>query len=288
MSSKLKIAVQKSGRLFTESLTLLRAADLNFPEGKSNALLSCQINNFPAELLFLRDDDIPQYVRDGIADAGIVGLNVVAESETRVQVADTLNFGRCRLSLAVPKESEIQTVEDLSGKRIATSHPNLRYNFLRIRRIESEVVTLSGSVELGPSLGIADAIFDIVSSGGTLIANNLREIGKVMDSQAVLIANPNMDEERQKLLAVIKLRLKSVRNALRHKYVALNAPDSARDRILEILPGDRKPTILSLTKPGWCAIHTALPAEELWEKIEALQAAGAEEIVVSQIEQLFI
>lgn len=284
MSFRLKLAVQKTGRLSEQSLKLLRDAGLLFD--LSANILRSSVENFPLDILFLRDDDIAAYVKDAVVDIGIVGANVVREQNIEVKWLENLGFGRCRLSLAVPKASSIKRSEELNGLKIATSYPSLLSAFLKERRIQAEIHTLSGAVEIAPSLGLAQAVCDLVSSGSTLLSNGLRELEPIFRSEAILIANESKDQlpETQRLLK----RLRSVLRARRTKYILLNAPNECVSRICEILPGLKSPSIVPLSEPGWCSMHSVVEEDEFWESIEKLEQAGAQGILVLNIEKVIL
>ncbi len=281
---KLKIALQKSGRLSEDSMNLLKRCGIRFTNGLGK--LRAETENFPLEIFFLRDDDIPEYVADGVADIGVVGENVLAETAKTVVRVEKLNFGRCRLSLAVPKNFEYRSVRDLAGKRIATSYPNVLRRFFDANDIAAEIHTISGSVEIAPSIGLADAVCDLVSSGSTLFSNGLREVETVMNSEAVLIARPALDAERQKLLDKLLFRIKAVRAARQNKYILLNAPNEKLDEIERLIPGMKSPTVMPLAEAGWSSVHSVINENDFWEIVEALKDAGAEGILVLSIDQM--
>lgn len=283
----LRLAVQKSGRLREGSLTLLRESGINFENGREN-LLQITAKNFQLQLLFFRDDDIPSYVTDGIVDAGIVGENVLYETGTHTLLRERLGFAHCRVALAVPKHSQISSLESLSGKRIATSYPEILKSFLCEWEIDARIHIISGSVELTPGIGIADAICDIVSSGSTLMANGLREIGTLIESEASLIISSNLDAEKKALLDKLVFRFKAVKRARTCKYILLNAPIEKVDDIASIIPGLKNPTIMPLAQEGWCSLHSVIQEDEFWEKIEQLREAGAQGILVIPIEKMII
>ena len=280
----LKIAIQKSGRLNEKSVELLKNCGLSFENYKSS--LISNVSNFPLEILFLRDDDIPEYVQDGIADLGIVGENVISETGVDVSFLQMLGFGKCTLKLAVQTHSTIETVADLNGKSIATSYPVILKNFLDQNNINADIRTISGSVEIAPGLGLSDAIFDIVSTGGTLKSNGLKPFAEVMKSEAVLIGRNGLEAEP--LVIELIQRIQSVLRAKETKYVVLNAESKNLDRILELLPGVKSPTVVPLAESGWVAIHTVIPERDFWEKISLLKIAGAQGIVVMPIEKIIL
>lgn len=280
----LKIAIQKSGRLNEKSVELLKNCGLSFENYKSS--LISNVSNFPLEILFLRDDDIPEYVQDGIADLGIVGENVISETRVDVSFLQMLGFGKCTLKLAVQTHSTIETIADLNGKSIATSYPVILKNYLDQNNIDAEIRTISGSVEIAPGLGLSDAIFDIVSTGGTLKSNGLKPFAEVMKSEAVLIGRNGIEAEP--LVIELIQRIQSVLRAKETKYVVLNAESKNLDRILELLPGVKSPTVVPLAESGWVAIHTVIPERDFWEKISLLKNAGAQGIVVMPIEKIIL
>jgi ATP phosphoribosyltransferase len=280
----LKIAIQKSGRLNEKSVELLKNCGLSFENYKSS--LISNVSNFPLEILFLRDDDIPEYVQDGIADLGIVGENVISETGVDVSFLQMLGFGKCTLKLAVQTHSTIETIADLNGKSIATSYPVILKNYLDQNNIDAEIRTISGSVEIAPGLGLSDAIFDIVSTGGTLKSNGLKPFAEVMKSEAVLIGRNGIEAEP--LVIELIQRIQSVLRAKETKYVVLNAESKNLDRILELLPGVKSPTVVPLAESGWVAIHTVIPERDFWEKISLLKNAGAQGIVVMPIEKIIL
>jgi len=280
----LKIAIQKSGRLNEKSVELLKNCGLSFENYKSSLISS--VSNFPLEILFLRDDDIPEYVQDGIADLGIVGENVICETEVDVAYLQKLGFGKCSLKLAIPNKGDIETLADLHGRAIATSYPNILKKFLKENNVESEIRTISGSVEIAPGLGLSDAICDLVSTGGTLKSNGLKAFGDVLHSEAVLIGRKG-DEENPLIVELIQ-RIQSVLRAKETKYVVLNAERSQVDEIKSLLPGIKSPTVVPLAEEGWVAIHTVIPEKDFWSRISQLKAAGAQGIVVMPIEKIIL
>ena len=281
---KLKIAIQKSGRLSEDSINLLKKCGIKFNNGIGK--LRAEAQNFPLEIYFLRDDDIPQYVEDCVADVGIVGENVVFEAQKEVKIVEKLGFGKCRLSLAVPKSFNFKSLQDLADKRVATTYPNILGKFFDENNIKSEIHTISGSVEIAPSIGLADAICDLVSSGSTLFSNGLQEVETVMNSQAVLISQKNLDEYATKILNKLMFRINAVNAAKQNKYILLNAPDDKRDEIVALLPGIKSPTILPLAKSGWSSVHSVIKENDFWEVVEKLKLAGAEGILVLSIDQM--
>mgnify|MGYP003575743066 CR=1 FL=1 len=280
----LKIAIQKSGRLNEKSVELLKNCGLSFENYKSS--LISPVSNFPLEILFLRDDDIPEYVQDGIADLGIVGENVISETEVDVAYLQKLGFGKCSLKLAISNNSEIKSISELNGKSIATSYPVILEKFLASHNVKSEIRTISGSVEIAPGLGLSDAICDLVSTGGTLISNGLKPFGDVMYSEAVLIGRKG--EEQNPLIVELIDRVQSVLRAKETKYVVLNAERKNIEQIKSLLPGIKSPTVVPLAEEGWVAVHTVIPEKDFWSKISQLKAAGAEGIVVMPIEKIIL
>ena len=280
----LKIAIQKSGRLNEKSVELLKNCGLSFENYKSS--LISNVSNFPLEILFLRDDDIPEYVQDGIADIGIVGENVISETGVDVSFLQMLGFGKCTLKLAVQTHSAIENIADLNGKSIATSYPVILKNFLDDNNINADIRTISGSVEIAPGLGLSDAIFDIVSTGGTLKSNGLKPFAEVMKSEAVLIGRNGIENEP--LIIELIQRIQSVLRAKETKYVVLNVEVKNIDQILSLLPGVKSPTVVPLAEEGWVAIHTVIPERDFWEKISLLKGAGAQGIVVMPIEKIIL
>lgn len=280
----LKIAIQKSGRLSDESLGLLKACGIRFSNGAGK--LRTEALNFPLELYFLRDDDIPQYVADGVADLGMVGENVLYEKQLPLTVAAKLGFGRCRLALAVPKNEAYLSLASLRGKRIATSYPGLLREFLREKHVDAEIHEISGSVEIAPGIGLADAICDLVSTGSTLLTNGLREVETVLQSEAVLARPPQLSAEKEALLQRLLFRIEAVQQANRNKYILLNAPNDKLDDIIGLLPGIKSPTVLPLALPGWSSLHSVIEENQFWEVIEKLKEAGAEGILVVPIEKM--
>ena len=282
----LRIAIQAKCRLNEESIELLAEAGVSAEESKRKLLTRC--NDFPMEVLYLRDDDIPQAVSMGVADIGIVGLNEVEEKEFDVEIAHKLGFGKCRLSLAVPKTEEYVDVNYFNGKRIATSYPVILSRFFKEKGIAAEIHEIAGSVEIAPSVGMADAIFDIVSSGSTLVTNGLKEVEKVLFSEAVMIANKSLSDEKKKILSQLLFRIEAVERSRGMKYVLLNLPHEKIDEAIRILPGMKSPTILPLAQEGWSSIHVVINERELWDKIEQLKAIGAEDILVLSLEKMIL
>jgi ATP phosphoribosyltransferase len=282
----LKIAIQKSGRLSENSHKLMEECGIKFSNGIS--VLKTTARNFPVEILFLRDDDIPQYVEQQVVDIGILGENIVFEKNKDVVVLEKLGFAQCRLSLAIPKEDHYNGPGYFNNKKIATSYPRLLSAFLKENKIEAEIEEISGSVEIAPGIGLADAVCDIVSSGSTLLTNGLKEVTTLMKSQAVLIAGKNLSDEKKVILEKLLFRIRSVKNANENKYILLNAPESAIPDICRILPGMKSPTILPLVEKGWCSLHSVVKEDEFWERIDQLKSAGAEGILVIPIEKMIL
>ena len=282
----LRIAVQSKGRLFDDTMNLLSEADIKIPSSKRTLLV--QSTNFPIEVLYLRDDDIPQTVASGVADIGIVGENEFVERNENAQIISRLGFSKCRLSLAIPKAIDYKGLEWFNGKKIATSYPNILRRFMNAKGIKADIHVITGSVEISPGIGLADGIFDIVSSGSTLISNNLREVEVVMKSEARLIGNWNMDEDKHAVLNEMLFRFEAVRSAQDKKYVMMNAPKDKVDAITEVLPGIKSPTIIPLADPEWCSIHTVLDEKRFWEIINKLKELGAQGILVTPIEKMIL
>lgn len=281
---KLRIAVQRSGRLADPSVAVLRKCGIEFGNGLGK--LRSSARNFPVEILFLRDDDIPQYVEDGVADAGIVGENVVAEKGCRVEATERLGFGRCRLSLAAPKQFGYSGVSDLEGLKIATSYPRVLSDYLERNSVTAEIHTISGSVEIAPSIGLADVVCDLVSSGSTLFTNGLKEIETILDSQAVLIRRRDLEPDRRQILDKLLFRIRAGIEAEKNKYVLLNAPNDRLERIVSLLPGMRSPSVLPLAESGWSSVHSVIAENDFWEVVEGLKKEGAEGILVLSIDQM--
>jgi ATP phosphoribosyltransferase len=280
----LKIAIQKSGRLNEKSVELLKNCGLSFDNYKSS--LISPVSNFPLEILFLRDDDIPEYVQDGIADLGIVGENMIEETEVEVSYLQRLGFGRCTLKIAIPNSSDIVNLADLGGKAIATSYPAILGKFLSQNDIKADIRMISGSVEISPGLGLSDAIFDIVSTGGTLKSNGLKPFADVMSSEAILIGNKKL--ENHDLIQELISRIQSVLRAKETKYVVLNVSKDNLAKVVELLPGVKSPSVVPLAEPDWVAVHTVIQERDFWEKISKLKQAGAQGIVVMPIEKIIV
>jgi ATP phosphoribosyltransferase len=285
-STKIRIAVQKSGRLSEESLKLFKECGIKFESGGSK--LKTVSSNFPIEFLFLRDDDIPGYVEDGVADLGVIGENVLMEHKRQVKIVKELGFSKCRLSLAIPRNEDYTGLEYFQGKNIATSYPNLTNAFLEKQGIKVTTHEISGSVEIAPSIGLAEAICDIVSTGGTLLSNGLKEVATVFNSQAVLIANNTLDSAKKDILAKLLFRIDSVQRGQNAKYVVLNAHEDNLTKITALLPGMKSPSVMPLTEKGWYSLHSVISENDFWEIIESLRTAGAEGILVLPIEKMIL
>ncbi len=282
--SKLKIAVQKNGRLSEKSLALLSECGIKIANGDRK--LKAEAKNYPIEVLFLRDDDIPQYVEQGVVDVGILGENEVLEKNKSVDLIERLGFASCRLSLAIPKDEIYTGLLYFDGKKVATSYPRIISEFFRSKNIHAEIEEIGGSVEIATGIGLADGIFDIVSTGSTLLMNGLKEVETVLKSEAVLIGNRNLNEASQKILDNLLFRFKTVRNATENKYILLNAPNTAIPAICKILPGIKSPTILPLVEAGWSSLHSVVKEDEFWEVIDQLKNCGAQGILVIPIEKM--
>jgi ATP phosphoribosyltransferase len=286
MNSIIRIAVQKSGRLSDDSLALIKECGIKFYNGTGK--LKSVSTNFPIEFLFLRDDDIPGYVEDGVADLGIVGENELVEKDKDVTVLKKLGFSKCRLSLAIPKSQEYTNIHYFQGKSIATSYPKILGDYLAQHNIQADIHEISGSVEIAPSIGLAEGICDIVSSGSTLMMNGLKEVEEIFKSEAVLIANKKLTEDKLAIVDKLLFRINAVQKGKSNKYVLLNAPNESLEKIVSLMPGMRSPTILPLAQKGWSSVHSVLSEDQFWEKIEELRAAGAEGILVVPIEKMVI
>jgi ATP phosphoribosyltransferase len=284
--NKLKIAIQKSGRLSEQSVELLKESGISLSNGERR--LVSVASNFPLEILFLRDDDIPQYVADNVANIGIVGENILMENASSVNIVQKLGFGKCRLSLAIQKNEEYQSFSFFNGKKIATSYPGILKAYLDEKGINAEIHEISGSVEIAPGIGLADAIFDIVSSGSTLISNGLKEVEVVAKSEAVLISNKNLSSEKSELLEKLLFRIRSVQTAKTNKYILLNAPNKNLKEIIRIIPGMKSPTVMPLAEEGWSSVHSVLRENEFWDIIDKLKDLGAQGILVIPIEKMII
>ncbi|HAH35606.1 MAG TPA: ATP phosphoribosyltransferase [Algoriphagus sp.] len=286
MEKIIRIAVQKSGRLSDDSLSLIKECGIKFYNGTGK--LKSTSTNFPIEFLFLRDDDIPGYVSDGVADLGIVGENELVEKDKDVTTLKKLGFSKCRLSLAIPKGQEYSGIEYFQGKNIATSYPKILGDYLESKKIQASIHEISGSVEIAPSIGLAEGICDIVSSGSTLMMNGLKEVEEIFRSEAVLIANKDLEESKKQIVDKLLFRMNAVQKGKSNKYVLLNAPNESLEKIVSLIPGMRSPTILPLAQEGWSSVHSVLNEDQFWENIEELRAAGAEGILVVPIEKMVI
>jgi len=284
--NKLKIAVQKSGRLNEDSLRILKQIGISIDNGKDQ--LKASARNFPLEIFYLRNGDIPQYLKDGVVDAAIIGENVLIEKGKDITIVEKLGFSKCRVSIAVPKSSDAKNLKDLEGKRIATSYPNTVNQILEKEGIKANLHIINGSVEIAPNIGLADGICDIVSSGSTLFKNGLKEIEVLLKSEAVLATSPKISEENQAIIDKIQFRLKSVLRGRENKYVLLNAPNDKLENIVDILPGMNSPTILPLAKKGWSSLHSVINKNDFWNVIDELKANGAEGILVCPIENMVL
>ena len=282
----IRIAVQKNGRLSEQSTNLLRRTGIKFANGTSS--LKARATNFPLEVLYLRDDDIPEYVSEGVADLGVVGQNVVWEAAREVTELALLGFGACRISLAVRNNAPYTDLKWFNGKRIATSYPGILAAYLEEHSLSAEIEEIKGSVEIAPGIGLSDAICDIVSTGSTLLSNGLKEVQQIVRSEAALICTPGINGERGDVIERLMFRIKAVQAAERNKYILLNAPDTAVARITKLLPGMRSPTVLPLAEPGWSSLHSVVPEDQFWEVIDDLRAAGAEGILVCPIEKMIL
>ena len=284
--TKIRIAIQKSGRLNDDSLKILKEAGISIDNGKDQ--LKATARNFPLEVFYLRNGDIPQYLRDGVVDIAIIGENVLIEKGEGITIVERLNFSKCKVSLAIPKAVTYNTVSDFNGKRIATSYPNTVKKYLKEKGVDAELHIINGSVEIAPNIGLADGICDIVSSGSTLFKNGLKEVEIMLRSEAVLAVSPKISTERKSLLTKLQFRIQSVLRARNSKYVLLNAPNKKLDKILSLLPGMRSPTVLPLAEDGWSSVHTVINKDTFWEVIDELKLAGAEGILVCPIEKMVL
>lgn len=284
--NKIKIAVQKSGRLNEDSLKLLKDCGISIENGKDQ--LKASATNFPLEVLYLRNGDIPQYLRDGVVDIAIIGENVLIEKGADIGVVEKLGFSKCRVSIAVPKDTNYKGIKDLDGMRIATSYPNTVKEYFKKFNLTPDIHIITGSVEIAPNIGLADAICDIVSSGSTLFKNNLKEVEKMLTSEAVLAVSPNISSENQKILNKIQFRIQAVLKGRKSKYVLMNAPNDKIEAIIKLLPGMRSPTVLPLAEEGWSSIHTVIEKNSFWEVLDELKANGAEGLLVIPIEKMVL
>jgi ATP phosphoribosyltransferase len=284
---RLKIAIQKSGRLNDDSLKILKECGISISNGLDQ--LRSTVSNFPMEILYLRNSDIPQYLLDGVVDIAIIGENLLIEKdEGAIKILERLSFSKCRVCLAVPKTFTYNSINDLQGKKIATSYPNTLNLFLREKGVEAELHQISGSVEIAPNIGLADAICDIVSSGSTLFKNNLKEVEVISTSEAVLAVSPLINEAKKEILEKLQFRIQSVLKARNFKYILMNVPNEKIDKVIDILPGMRSPTVLPLAEEGWSSIHTVIEKNKFWEVIDELQGFGAEGILVAPIEKMVL
>ena len=284
--SKLRIAIQKSGRLNQDSLQILKNCGISIDNGKDQ--LKAIASNFPLEVFYLRNGDIPKYLRDGVVDIAIIGENVLIEKGNDLQFVERLGFSKCKISIAVPKESKANSLQDLKGKRIATSYPETVKKYLKKDNIDAQIHIINGSVEIAPNIGLADGICDIVSSGSTLFKNGLKEIEVLLKSEAVLAVSPLITEENQQILSKLQFRLQAVLKGKNSKYVLLNAPNNKLDEIINVLPGMKSPTVLPLAKNGWSSVHSVIPKNQFWEIIDELKIKGAEGILVCPIEKMVL
>lgn len=284
--TKIRIAIQKAGRLNEESIDILKDCGISIDNGKDQ--LKASSRNFPMEVFYLRNGDIPQYLRDGVVDIAIIGENVLIEKGEDISIAEKLGFSKCKVSLAVPKSVKYNSIKDFEGKRIATSYPNTVRNYLEGKGVTSDLHIISGSVEIAPNIGLADAICDIVSSGSTLFKNNLKEVEIMLTSEAVLAVSPQITAERREILKKLQFRIQSVLRARQSKYVLLNAPNDRLDEVLKLLPGMRSPTVLPLAEEGWSSVHTVINKDKFWEVIDELKQVGAEGILVCPIEKMVL
>jgi ATP phosphoribosyltransferase len=284
--SKLKIAVQKSGRLHEDSLKLLKDCGISIDNGKDQ--LKALASNFPLEVLYLRNGDIPQYLRDGVVDIAIIGENVLIEKGNDIGIVEKLGFSKCKVSIAVPKEANYNSIQELDGKKIATSYPNTVREYFKKYIVNPEIHIINGSVEIAPNIGLADAIVDIVSSGSTLFKNNLKEVEELLKSEAVLAVSPKISSENKQFLDKLQFRIQAVLKARKSKYILMNAPNNKIEAIIKLLPGMRSPTVLPLAEKGWSSIHTVIEKNSFWEVIDALKANGAEGLLVVPIEKMVL
>lgn len=284
--SKLKLAIQKNGRLSEKSLKLLEECGIKISNGTRK--LKAVSSNFPLEILFLRDDDIPQYVEQGVADIGIIGLNEVLEQKKNIELIQKLGFAQCRLSLAIPKEETYNGIQYFENKKIATSYPEILSNYFQGNNINSQIEKIGGSVEIAPGIGLSDGIFDIISTGSTLLTNGLKEVETVLESEAVLISSEKLSDENQEILNKLLFRINAVKEASESKYILLNAPNENLEKIINLLPGMKSPTVLPLAEIGWSSIHSVIKEDKFWEVIENLKNEGAQGILVLEIEKMIL
>ncbi len=286
MNKKLHIAVQKSGRLHDESLKLLNDCGISIDNGKDQ--LKAVARNFPLEIFYLRNGDIPQYIRDGVVDIAIIGENLLIEKGKEITIKEKLGFSKCRVSIAIPKDDAYKGIESLTGKKIATSYPNTVEEFLSVKGIDAELHIISGSVEIAPNIGLSDAICDIVSSGSTLFKNNLKEVEVLFKSEAVLAASSILDAEKTDILEKLQFRIQSVLKGRQSKYILMNVPNDSIDKISSILPVLKSPTVLPLAEPGWSSLHSVVNEGTFWEVIDELKAAGAQDILICPVEKMVL
>jgi len=284
--NKIRIAIQKSGRLNDDSLRILKDCGISIDNGKDQ--LKASSRNFPMEVFYLRNGDIPQYLKDGVVDIAIIGENVLIEKGEDIAVVEKLGFSKCKVSLAIPKSIEYNSEKDFEGKRIATSYPNTVKNYLKDKGVNADLHIINGSVEIAPNIGLADGICDIVSSGSTLFKNNLKEVEVILKSEAVLAVSPKISEERNQILKKLQFRIQSVLEARQSKYILMNAPSDKLEAIIKLLPGMRSPTVLPLAEEGWSSVHTVINKDKFWEVIDELKQAGAEGILVCPIEKMVL
>ena len=284
--SKLKLAIQKNGRLSEKSLKLLEECGIKISNGTRK--LKAVSSNFPLEILFLRDDDIPQYVEQGVADIGIIGLNEVLEQRKNIELIQKLGFAQCRLSLAIPKEETYNGIQYFHNKKVATSYPEILSSYFQEKNINVQIEKIGGSVEIAPGIGLSDAIFDIISTGSTLLTNGLKEVETVLESEAVLISSENLSNENQEILKKLLFRINAVKEASESKYILLNAPNENLEKIINLLPGMKSPTVLPLAENGWSSIHSVIKEDKFWDVIENLKKEGAQGILVLEIEKMIL
>ncbi len=284
--TKIRIAIQKSGRLNEDSLKILKDCGISIDNGKDQ--LKANARNFPMEVFYLRNGDIPQYLKDGVVDLAIIGENILVEKGEGIAIAEKLNFSKCKVAMAIPKSKEYASFKDFEGKRIATSYPNTVQKFLDAKGIKADLHIINGSVEIAPNIGLADAICDIVSSGSTLFKNNLKEVEVLLHSEAVLAISPKINEERKAILERLQFRIQSVLQARKNRYVLMNVPDDKLEEIIAILPGMRSPTVVPLAEKGWNSVHTVINKDKFWEVIDELKSTGAEGILVCPIEKMVL
>lgn len=284
--SKLKLAIQKNGRLSEKSLKLLEECGIKISNGTRK--LKAVSSNFPLEILFLRDDDIPQYVEQGVADIGIIGLNEVLEQKKNIDLVQKLGFAQCRLSLAIPKEETYNGIQYFENKKVATSYPEILSNYFQKNNINAQIEKIGGSVEIAPGIGLSDGIFDIISTGSTLLTNGLKEVETVLESEAVLISSQNLSDENLELLKKLLFRINAVKEASESKYILLNAPNENLEKIINLLPGMKSPTVLPLAESGWSSIHSVIKEDKFWDVIENLKKEGAQGILVLEIEKMIL